>query len=36
MTSNAIAIIVAGVFIAWSLDRIADAINKIGRRNDQD
>ncbi len=29
MTSNAIAIIVAGVFISWSLDRIADAIKKL-------
>ncbi len=28
MTSTAIAIIVAGVFISWSLDEIAKAISK--------
>lgn len=28
MTSTAVAIIVAGVFISWSLDEIAKAITK--------
>lgn len=34
MTSTAIAILIAGVFVSWSLDRIADAISKIGKKDE--
>lgn len=35
MTSAAIAIIVASVFISWSLDEIAKAISKNNEKRDE-
>lgn len=35
MTSTAIAIIVAGVLISWSLDEIAKAISKNKEKRDE-